>query len=194
MEDNLQDEKERNAGVGVHKAILNRKTAVAGDPIVGKTSLINRLIYNQFSEEYILTVGSHILRKCFSFESEKGKLQVNNWIWDISGHHTMPLVMNAYLYGTHGALLVCDITREETIKNIRYWVKELKKCGKNIPLVIAVNKIDLVEDKGETVLQRIRYLFPELMVFPTSAKTGENVEKVFRVLNQEILRNEGVLP
>ena len=171
---------------------LNRKMAVAGDPIVGKTSLINRLIHNRFTEEYILTVGTNILKKTFIFKESTRQIMVNNWIWDISGHHSMALVMDAYLHGAHGSLLVCDASRKETIRNLRYWVEAVRDIGNEIPIVIAVNKIDLAGDTRKEVVAEIHDLFPELLAFPTSAKTGENVETVFRALNTGVLEKEGI--
>jgi Ras-related protein Rab-21 len=53
-----------------------------------------------------------------------------------------------YYRSSNGAILVYDITDEESFKKVKNWVKELKKMlGTDIVIFIVGNKIDLDKDR-----------------------------------------------
>lgn len=52
-----------------------------------------------------------------------------------------------YYRSSNGAILVYDITDEDSFQKVKNWVKELKKMlGSDIVLAIVGNKIDLSKD------------------------------------------------
>lgn len=53
-----------------------------------------------------------------------------------------------YYRSSNGAILVYDITDEDSFQKVKNWVKELKKMlGAEIVLAIVGNKIDLNKDR-----------------------------------------------
>ncbi len=82
-----------------------------------------------------------------------------------------------------GAIVVFDTTDAETFKKMGQWVKELKSYLPNeIPILIAGNKADLpnkaIDDEQAKAFARQN----ASQYYPTSAKSGFNVEEVFRAL------------
>lgn len=53
-----------------------------------------------------------------------------------------------YYRSSNGALLVYDITDEQSFQKIKIWIKELKKVlGNDISIIIVGNKIDMAKDR-----------------------------------------------
>ncbi|WP_287587035.1 GTP-binding protein, partial [Candidatus Borrarchaeum sp.] len=85
-------------------------------------------------------------------------------------------------------LIVYDITNEGSFKNVKKWYQEVKKHSAGIPIILVGNKSDLEEARiisskeGEKIAKEIDCPF-----FEASAKTGENVEFIFRTLNNMLV-------
>ena len=83
----------------------------------------------------------------------------------------------SYFYNAHAAILVFDVSRKPTYKNMDAWYSQLREHCPFIPVICVANKIDL----DETVTRR-RFSFPEkndLPFFFVSASTGVNVVRIF---------------
>ncbi len=172
---------------------LTKKISLLGDPAVGKTSLIQRFVYDAFDEKYLSTIGAKITKKTQTFTTAQNpKLDQDTnltfLIWDIAGQKAFKSVHQAYYRGSEGAFIVCDITRRETLDNILDWISELYKVVGNVPALILINKYDL-QDKisfGEAEINavaaqvRVPYYF-------TSAKSGHHVEAAFQTLGEFVL-------
>lgn len=154
-----------------------------GDPGVGKTSLILRYVENAFSEKYLHTIGTKISKKVVAY-GDIGTT-VNLLIWDIVGQRSMG-VLRSYFRGASAALLVCDITREETLHSLLEWGRSLKEVAGNVPFIIIANKSDL-EDRGRVTDANLAYISRQLGAAPyifTSAKTGSDVDTAFYALGR----------
>ena len=110
-------------------------------------------------------------------------------IWDIMGQKGFrELLREAYFFGAHGAVAVCDMTNRETLDELRYWVKALTDVAGDVPIVFVGNKADL--ESGAVIRQddlkalAAKYNAPEFMA---SAKTGENVETILKALAEKIV-------
>lgn len=164
--------------------VIQKKVCLLGDFAVGKTSLIRRFVFNQFSENYLTTIGVHITKK----EISLGRDTIVLIIWDLAGDDGIQKISSSYLAGASGAIFVGDLSRSETIGNISSQMRLFKEVNPDSSSVIAFNKKDLVTgpvDAGET--SRGASIPGDTPVFPTSCKTGENVESVFAALADRIL-------
>ena len=61
--------------------MIAKKVLLVGSFGVGKTSLIRRFVTNEFSEDYISTIGVRVSTKIMKFNNEEIKLL----IWDVAG-------------------------------------------------------------------------------------------------------------
>ncbi len=177
------------AGEDVHLVKMAKKVVVIGDGAVGKTSLIKRFVQDVFDDRYLNTIGAKVMKKELGVNRpETGEIvDLKLILWDIAGQETFENVKKAYYRGASGAIVVCDITRRETMDVMHRWIENLFDVSDVIPIVFIVNKIDLDDEAKFTVEDVEREYAPyRAAVFKTSAKTGENVEMIFHELGKLI--------
>ena len=150
----------------------SKKIVLLGHFGVGKTSLIRRFIDDDFSEDYLVTLGVHVKKKNLKINNEDFTLI----IWDIEGNTSISRARKSYLVGSHGFLYVFDVTRPETFENIKEEMNFLDENYPNIPVCKIGNKSDLID--SEEVREFFRQDDFKDCDF-TSAKVGDNVENVF---------------
>jgi small GTP-binding protein len=167
-------------------AKISKKICMVGDFSVGKTSLIRRFVDGQFDDKYLSTVGVKISRKDVALP-EGSELQL--LIWDIEGQTKFKAIAPSYLQGAKGAIIVADVSREETLGNIINHLELFSKVNPKGKMAIALNKADLVDDqKLEALLKHHQYPEqPVIKTYGTSAKSGDNVNQLFQDLAQTIL-------
>jgi small GTP-binding protein len=166
------------------------KISLLGDGAVGKTCLIKKYVFDTFSDDYLLTLGTKTTRKNLAMPiKEGGNVNLTFMIWDIMGQKEFERLHSMFFQGSKGAIVVCDCTRKETLKSLENWVTNLYKVAPNVPLVFAINKYDLIDDEGEYTLEEVEAVASnyDTVVMPTSAKTGLNVEKAFYELGRRLL-------
>ncbi len=172
---------------------VSKKVVLLGDPGVGKTSMIRKFVYDIFEDKYISTLGMKVTNKIVTLQGSNGVpvVQLNMMIWDLMGQKDFKIFHETTFKGSHGGIIVCDLTRKDTLENIPSWITELFNVTGNIPIILIGNKNDLKDEK--------KIKFKELedlasvckaSAFLTSAKTGENVESVFHKLGKEIIEFE----
>ena len=160
------------------------KMVLIGDSSVGKTNIMSKFLKNEFREDSRATVGVEFGSKIFNVDKYKVKTQ----IWDTAGQERYRAVTNAYYKGAKGAFIVYDITRKETFDSVEKWYYDLKNSGdKNLTIMLIGNKSDLEnqrqvsKENGEEKAKSFQLAFMEM-----SALSGENLEKGFNLLVNEI--------
>src|SRR5947209_12020522 len=172
---------------------IKTKVCLIGEAAVGKTSLIRRFVQDEFDDRYITTLGAKVSKREMTFDlPDRGsKIQMDMTVWDIMGEKGFrDLLKEAFFHGAKGVLAVCDITRYSTLKELDDWVQSVFNVVGEIPVVYAVNKVDLQDEVmilyGDKEIEQATRAF-DAQYFFTSAKTGENVEDAFRALGNAIL-------
>jgi small GTP-binding protein len=159
--------------------VITKKICLLGEFAIGKTSLTDRFVRQTFSDKYLTTVGVKIDSKLVELP---GQETVKLVIWDIAGSGTFATVSKNYLRGTAAVLLVADGCRKSSLDSAMNLRRVVYDAVGECPVVVAVNKVDLladweIDEEDITKLQE-----NGLQVYKTSAKTGENVEAVFQQL------------
>jgi hypothetical protein len=92
-------------------------------------------------------------------------------------------------------LIVCDITRKNTLEHIPDWIYQYRKITDNSALVVLANKSDLSYDINIDLNEpkRIAESYKSHN-FLTSAKTGDGVENAFHTLCFSIIYKSLDLP
>lgn len=159
--------------------MLQKKICVLGPTGVGKTSLIKQYVEGIFSEKYLTSIGVKIDKKII--ESSYTPLQL--MIWDLEGIDKYCGFNPRYLRGAAALIIVIDQSRFSSLSEAMEIVGLCKK-EVDIPMVLAVNKSDLPASINwdDGVLQMHCKNFSN--VYFTSAKTGQDVEKIFSAVAQ----------
>lgn len=159
------------------------KVCVLGDFSVGKTSLVRKFAESRFDDRYLSTIGVRVSRKVIQLPEEI----VTMLVWDTAGSEPFNDVVRAYYRGASGALLVCDLTRPNTVQSLSSYAQQFHSVNPGVPLIILGNKVDLV---GTRVVSddQIARAADQLNApwYLTSAKTGEAVEESFQALGRFI--------
>jgi small GTP-binding protein len=163
------------------------KVILIGDGAVGKTSLIRRFMQGKFKIDYLPTIGTQIYAKVL----QKGRdANVKLVVWDISGQPAFSQIRSDYYKGAKGILLMFDLTRSETFEHLDGWINEVMKYTKTPRIIVAGSKSDLENDRKVTLKSAEEYASKiDAPYFETSAKDGKNVEKVFSLMADLIVKN-----
>ena len=160
--------------------MISKKIILTGSFGVGKTSLFNRFIYQQFSDKYLTTIGVKVNNKTIKIEDES----ISMMVWDIAGEVSQDKVPASYFLGASGIIYVMDLSRPLTFLNIESDIQFLRDLLPNSTIIIVANKKDLVtEEQLETIRQELARPFD----YSTSAKIGENVEELFIEMGKRLL-------
>src|SRR5207249_2387109 len=75
---------------------MKSKVVLLGDGGVGKTSLIRRFVVDQYSDDYITTVGTKVSKRSLSLGSPLAELEMVMQIWDVLGQKGYSGVQSAF--------------------------------------------------------------------------------------------------
>ena len=154
------------------------KFIIVGDSSVGKSNILLRFSRNVFDPGHQATLGIEFANKHIFYNNIDYLVQV----WDTAGQENFRSVTRAYYKASAVAMVVYDITSEESFQNIQSWIKDCKDLApKTVQLILIGNKSDLEEnrvitkERGEELARENRMLF-----FETSALNGNGVEEAFQ--------------
>ena len=167
---------------------VTSKVCVVGDFAVGKTSVVERFINNQFSEKYLTTVGVKVDTK----EIDHRDVSVSHKlvIWDVAGSDRFGHTEFAYLRGASGYIFVADGTRSLTLRSVHDLREQITDRYGAAPCVLLVNKKDLIGQWEVSEKQLLELVESYCNVYTTSAKTGDEVETALRSLSKQVLQND----
>ena len=163
------------------------KIVVIGDSGVGKTNLIRRFITDTFSDNSKATVGVEFTSKSFKINKHIFKIE----LWDTAGQERYKSITSVYYKGAKGALIVYDVTSQNSFDNIGKWITEIRdKTSIDITLMIVGNKIDLNQYRAisnEQAMNKAKIL--GIPIMETSALDSTNVKEAFYDLLKEIYKD-----
>ncbi|XP_055764529.1 ras-related protein Rab-22A isoform X1 [Salvelinus fontinalis] len=116
------------------------KMCLPGDTGVGKSSIVWRFVEDSFDPNINPTIGASFMTKTVQYQNELHKFL----IWDTAGQERFRTLAPMYYRGSAAAIIVYDVTKEDSFQALKNWVKELRQHGPpNIVVAIAGNKCDL---------------------------------------------------
>uniref|UniRef100_A0A2K6CXU3 Ras-related protein Rab-21 n=1 Tax=Macaca nemestrina TaxID=9545 RepID=A0A2K6CXU3_MACNE len=157
------------------------KVVLLGEGCVGKTSLVLRYCENKFNDKHITTLQASFLTKKLNI----GGKRVNLAIWDTAGQERFHALGPIYYRDSNGAILVYDITDEDSFQKVKNWVKELRKMlGNEICLCIVGKHLTFFLKKYAESVGAKHY--------HTSAKQNKGIEELFLDLCKRMIETAQV--
>ena len=86
-----------------------KKVLIIGDSNVGKTSIMLRIVRNEFDEYTMPTLGTGFKVREIQFKDNQ-KMQLS--IWDTAGQEKFDSLTKIYFKGAEAALIVYDVTNK----------------------------------------------------------------------------------
>jgi Ras-related protein Rab-7A len=161
------------------------KVIILGESGVGKTSLMNRYVRNEFSMRYKATIGADFMTKDIMIEDKPITLQ----IWDTAGQERFQSLGAAFYRGADCCMLVFDATNEHSFERLDAWKREFLaqadlRNPETFPFLLVGNKAEDLGDISSPIFQsRIKeWCSISIPYIETSAKEGRNVEEAFQSL------------
>jgi small GTP-binding protein len=144
------------------------KITIIGDSGVGKTSILNRLVHNEFKTNDISTIGvSHftkILDDC------------KFYIWDTAGQERFRTISKIY-YEKALAIIIAFDYNDEKNDQITHWVSDIREFSDDVPIYLMGNKygdFEIFNKKNFSV-----YDSEISKLFLVNARTGRGIERAF---------------
>jgi small GTP-binding protein len=164
------------------------KILTAGEGGVGKTTLLHRYVEGKFSADTKMTIGVEFFLKEVEIDGKQCTLQ----LWDFGGQERFRFLLESYVLGAKGALLMFDLTRPMTLENLQQWVEICRKGDPNLPVLFIGTKIDLVNDimVDDDYALSFKEQFKLFDFLKISSKSGENVSEAFEILTRKILERQ----
>ncbi|MFX1518918.1 MAG: Rab family GTPase [Promethearchaeota archaeon] len=165
------------------KRNLQFKIIVAGDGGVGKTTLLTRYVFSEFTS-IKMTIGTDFFSKVVDIDDKIVRLQ----LWDFGGQERFRFMIPYYCEGAHGAILAFDMSDFATLMNLDEWLQIIKENTWETPIIFLVGtKADLPVFYDEDFIKEFCNNNGIEKFIATSAKTGENIERLFQELAKEII-------
>ncbi|KRY90626.1 2-acylglycerol O-acyltransferase 2, partial [Trichinella pseudospiralis] len=166
------------------------KIVVVGDCRVGKTSLCFRFVQEQFISAYHQTLGLDFYTKYVTLGD---RFRITLQIWDVSGQQMDSAMLDKYVFGADGAMLVYDVTNAASFDKIKDWYRLVQRAvgddeQRKVRFMVVGNKTDLEHqrnvkyEKQQELVKRYHMLSCQ-----TSAKLGDSVTLCFLKLAAEIV-------
>ena len=159
------------------------KLVVLGDSSVGKSSIIVRFVEGTFEEFRLPNIAATFLRKTMKVDNRTIELE----IWDTAGQEKYRSLGALYYRKANAALIVYDITNNDTLDSAKKWIKEVQNMeGNHVIIAIAGNKLDLVSDKQVNTDEVKQFADDNgFIFFETSAKDNHNIQEIFQSISVE---------
>lgn len=111
----------------------NLKVILCGYGGVGKTTLVNKILYNEFTSKYIPTMGVKV-----------NPIEINDHvynIWDTAGQDKFGGLKDGYYVCADKAFIMCNPDSKATINKIKEYYNNIRDICPDIKITLIINKI-----------------------------------------------------
>ena len=163
------------------KALKQAKIELLGVEGVGKTSLLKRLIYDQFDPQVPPTTGIDI--QPWQIKVDESHIEVN--IWDFGMRECMHFAYQFFITQRSLYLLVVDATKGQKENQIEYWLELIQSFGGNSPVIIVINKVD--QNNLNLERGKLHSKYPNIKSFiEISCSENSGIKKLNSIIYREI--------
>ena len=167
--------------------VIRYKVILLGDAGVGKTSLAKRQTQGTFDFKMNPTIGAAHMKSPIKIDGQ----QIELMIWDTAGQEQFASLVPMYARNANVCILVASIVNPDSCAHLATWEERLYASGEKPPIVVAINKIDLL-DGAPLTMDDVRTQYGDK--FPTmffvSARSGNSVEQLFQQVATEAMNSK----
>jgi Ras-related protein Rab-5C len=167
--------------------MIARKVMLLGEIGVGKSSIVQRLVFDRFDLSYKPTIGVDVYK--YELPERPGHGRISLIIWDTDGNFGEAIFKHVYMKEAAAAIVLADIARPQTVATMGRLVEGFREALPGRYVASVLNKADLVQHPHETSAP-IEVTRAGIPLYRTSAKTGDNVQSVFLEAADAILRRK----
>ena len=164
------------------KTNLSVKLLLTGNGRVGKTSLVNRLLYNTFDESEKSTDG--IIVKYWNDGVKVQNKPVQIQVWDFAGQDIYQATHRLFMRSKAIYLVMWDVESEKepnhvyqeyTYQNYKlgYWLYHAQHLGQGSPIIVVQNKIEKDGRQSQLYLPHFQEHYPIANQAEISCKENE---------------------
>ncbi len=165
------------------------KVCVIGAETSGKTSILNRYVYDAFGHPQ-MNIGAEFFTKDLNLDEFKVHL-----VFFDPGKQLFKSLRTTYFKGTSGVIIVFDLTDKKTFESIEPWLEPLRKIVGNIPILLFGNKYDMINERKLTFTEVWAFaLQHNLIYFETSAKSGAGITEAMSYLTRLMIGSMSIVP
>lgn len=158
-----------------------KKVMLLGDIGVGKSSIVQRLVFDRFQESYKPTIGVDIYRYAVPLGDGEPMTLI---VWDTDGNFGDSIFRHVYIREATASFVVSDVTRPETLQSALRLAELFAETLPGRPVTLLRNKCDLIS-MPPAASGAGADRFP---VYMTSALSGDNIAQAFLDTAQTIQR------
>lgn len=169
---------------------MQAKLVLLGDMGAGKSSLVLRFVKGQFQDFQESTIGAAFFSQTVAVNETTVKFE----IWDTAGQERYHSLAPMYYRGAAAAIIVYDITNNDSFVRAKKWVQELQRQGNaNLVMALAGNKSDLASKRKVESEEAQAYAEENGLFFmETSAKSAQNVNELFYEIARKLPKAQPV--
>ncbi len=149
------------------------KLILIGEGAVGKTSLVQRLLYDTFDPRSSKTNGIAVER--WSVPVDEQSIDLN--IWDFGGQEIMHATHRLFMTRRSLYVVVIDARSGERASRLEYWLRLVQSVAPDAPVLVVSNKVD--EHPADLDQARWRRDYSQIVGFAaTSCATGDGITEL----------------
>jgi len=158
------------------------KVIFVGQGSVGKSSIVQRLLYNTFDQNQAKTEGI-FLCKWQVKQVNASSIRIN--IWDFGGQEIMHATHQFFLTKRSLYVLVLDCRNSPEQNEVEYWLRIINSFGSNAPVIVVGNKID--QQPLDIDRRGLQAKYPNIKAFlETSCLDGKGIKELHNAIIREI--------
>ena len=160
------------------------RVVTIGEESVGKTSITNRLVGDNFNPYEPGTIGANYQQ----YTEIVNEAKVDVQIWDTAGQEKFKSLGPIYFRNAAAAVVVFSLTSKTSFDKIDYWIESFRNvAGPDAIIYIVANKTDLTSDFQVDLEEAKDWASANnYKIYATSAKTGEGIHELFSQLAEEL--------
>jgi small GTP-binding protein len=155
---------------------MKYKVVIVGDSAAGKTSILNRYVYEKFCTSVPTTLGVDFTHKEVSDDTDLV-------LWDTAGQERFQSITSSLYRGAHAVMFVYDVSSPDSFYNLEKWYREYRSFGntrESVAMLVG-NKADL-ERKVSLEEAKAWAAVKNMCYEEVSAKNNQHVKRAFSIL------------